>query len=78
MLQPGDVNSRTLPKQVLVYGKPYDLAGQEEMEYLLGTESGGEEGTVTVEVSSSDCTERTSFKRSVSDLLQIIPARYTG
>lgn len=53
MLQPGDVNSRTLPKQVLVYGKPYDLAGQEEMEYLLGTESGGEEGTVTVEVSSS-------------------------
>ena len=53
MLQPGDVNSRTLPKQVLVYGKPYDLAGQEEMEYLLGTEVGGEEGSVTVEVNSS-------------------------
>lgn len=53
MLQPGDVNSRTLPKQVLIYGKPYDLAGQEEMEYLLGTEVGEEEGTVTVEVSSS-------------------------
>lgn len=53
MLQPGDVNSRTLPEQVLVYGKPYDLAGQEEMEYLLGTESGGEEGTVAVEVDSS-------------------------
>lgn len=53
MLQPGDVNSRTLPKQVLIYGKPYDLAGQEEMEYLLGTEAGGEEGSVVVEVNSS-------------------------
>lgn len=53
MLQPGDVNSRTLPKQVLIYGKPYDLAGQEEMEYLLGTEVAEEEGTVTVEVNSS-------------------------
>ncbi len=53
MLQPGDVNSRTLPKQVLIYGKPYDLAGQDEMEYLIGTEAGGEEGSVVVEVNSS-------------------------
>lgn len=38
---------------MLIYGKPYDLAGQEEMEYLIGTEAGGEEGSVVVEVNSS-------------------------
>lgn len=53
MLKPGEVNSRTLPEQVLVYGKPYNLSGQEEMEYLLGEETKEAEGTVTVEVQSS-------------------------
>ncbi|HBA68218.1 MAG TPA: hypothetical protein DCZ40_02545 [Lachnospiraceae bacterium] len=56
ILRPEDVNSRTLPQQVTVYGKIYELSGQEEMEYLLGTgneKTGeGEESTVTVEVSS--------------------------
>lgn len=52
MLQPADVNARTLPQQVIVYGKPYELFGQENMEYLLGEEKEEAGGTVTVEVNS--------------------------
>lgn len=58
ILRPEDVNSRTLPQQVTIYGKIYELSGQEEMEYLLGEENEkaggteGEESTVTVEVNS--------------------------
>lgn len=57
ILRPEDVNSRTLPQQVTVYGKIYELSGQEEMEYLSGTENrktgeAEEEDTVTVEVNS--------------------------
>ena len=68
MLQKKDVNGRTMPQQVMVYGKPYELSGQEEMEYLTGTESGEGEvtGSVTVEVNSSTLPDSPAAKAEIA------------
>lgn len=50
--------ARILPRQVTVYGKPYELTGQEEMEYLAGTGNEEAEGVVTVETDSSTLPEK--------------------
>ena len=68
MLQKKDVNGRTMPQQVTVYGKPYELSGQEEMEYLTGMESGEGEvtGSVTVEVNSSTLPDSPAAKAEIA------------
>ncbi len=53
MFQENDAGVNTLPGQVTVYGKAYELTGQEDMEYLAGTEDEEAEGTVIVEVDSN-------------------------
>ncbi len=45
MMHKSEVNSRTMPDEVMIYGKTYELSGQEDMEYLseaggIGAESG--------------------------------------
>ena len=66
MLQKKDVNARTLPQQVTVYGKTYEFSGQDEMEYLLGTENEDTEGTVIVEVNSSTLPESPAVTAEIS------------
>ena len=34
MMHKAEVNSRTMPDEVMIYGKTYELTGQEDMEYL--------------------------------------------
>ena len=45
MMHKAEVNSRTMPDEVMIYGKAYELSGQEDMEYLSEAGSAATERT---------------------------------